>query len=303
MFHAFIETDEMFKYKPRRKSKDDPEPEEVDENIYDRVARLCVNAKQRQNKSKEVGIDKVCKYVEKNGLENDKILFINGTEIIDKNLTGIVAMQIANYYNRPCLVLRKKENNENIYGGSGRNINNSPLENLKDFLEETKLFELISGHDNAMGIEIKKENIKPAIELINEKLKDINFKSYYLIDFIIDAEDLDIKFIKELDDLKDVYGQKIEESKIVIKNIEICINHVQLFEKTNTTMKFVYNDSINFIKFKIDGNDEILKIKKDEDRSGEVLTLNMIGKASINNYNGILSPQIIIEQYEIVGDL
>lgn len=43
LFRAFIGIDEVFKYKPRRKSKNDPEPE-VDEDIYTRVARLCGNS-------------------------------------------------------------------------------------------------------------------------------------------------------------------------------------------------------------------------------------------------------------------
>ena len=58
LFRAFIETDEIFKYKPRRKSKNDPEPEEIDEDIYTRVARLCGNARQRQNNSKDKDVEK-----------------------------------------------------------------------------------------------------------------------------------------------------------------------------------------------------------------------------------------------------
>ncbi len=114
----------------------------LSEEEYDRFIEILVNS-----------VELVDKYVEKNNMGNDKILFINGTNMVEKNLTGVVAMQVANFYNRPCLVLRKREDKEGIYGGSGRNINNSPIESLKDFLEETKLFELVSGHPNAMGIE------------------------------------------------------------------------------------------------------------------------------------------------------
>jgi hypothetical protein len=32
------------------------------------------------------------------------------------------------------------------------------------------------------------------------------------------------------------------------------------------------------------------------------IRVNVIGKASVNNYNGILTPQIIIEDYEKVGE-
>jgi hypothetical protein len=123
-----------------------------------------------------------------------------------------------------------------------------------------------------------------------------------MIDFIIEAEDLTISFIKDVHDLKNIWGHKMKECKIAIKNIEVCINHIQVYEKTNTTLKFVYNDEINFVKFKVTEDDEILKIKKDEDRNGEILTLNVIGKVGINNFNGILSPQVIFDQYEIVNE-
>jgi single-stranded-DNA-specific exonuclease len=302
MFRAFIETDEVFKYKPRKKSKDDPEPEEVDENIYDRVARLCANAKNRQNNSKDKSLVNIYEHIEKKGYDNNKIMIANVTGLLDESLTGVTAIKVAEKYNKPCLLLRKSKDDENVYAGSGRNINDSPIVDLKAFLEETGLFDFVTGHPGAFGAGIKKENIPVAIQLINEKLKDVDFTHCYDVDFIVEAEDLSISFIRDIDGLKDVYGQGIKESLLVIKNVEVCINNIQVYEKTTTTLKFVYNDEITFIKFKCQEDEEIIKIKNDEDRSGEILTLNIIGKASINNYNGILSPQIIIEKYEIIGE-
>ena len=58
-------------------------------------------------------------------------------------------------------------------------------------------------------MEIHKDNIPKVIELINEQLKDIDFTSYYEVDFIIEADDLDISFIKAMDELKEFYGQGI----------------------------------------------------------------------------------------------
>jgi single-stranded-DNA-specific exonuclease len=302
MFRAFIEVDEMFKYKPRRKSKDDPEPEEIDENIYARVARLCTNAKGRQNNSKDKSLVNIYEHIEKKGYNNNKIMIANITGLLDESLTGVTAIKIAEKYNKPCLLLRRSKDDKNIYAGSGRNINDSPILDLKVFLEETNLFEFVTGHPGAFGVGIKKDNIPVVMHLINEKLKDIDFTHCYDVDFIIDIEDLSISLIREIDNLKNVYGQGIKESLLVIKNIEICINNIQVFEKTTTTVKFIYNDEITFIKFRCAEDDEIIKIKKDEDRSGEILTLNIIGKASINSFNGILSPQIMIEKYEIVGE-
>jgi single-stranded-DNA-specific exonuclease len=304
MFRAFIETDETFKYKPKRKSKDDPEPEEINETIYDRVARLCVNAKQRQNRSKDDSIEKICEFIDNNGLNNNKILFVNCTTLLDKNLTGVTAMQTANYYSKPCLMLRETENKETkemMYEGSARNINNSYIPDLKAFLEETGLFEYCAGHANSLGVGLKKENVKPAIKLINDKLKDVDCVPCHLVDFIIDSEDLNIRFVREIDILKDIWGCKIEESKLVINNIVINKNNIQIMGKNNDTWKFIFNDEINFIKFKNDENDIIFKWMNDWENEDENISINILGRCNMNNFGGILSPQIIVLDYEKVN--
>lgn len=296
MFHAFIETDETFKYKPRRKSKDDPEPEEIDEIIYDRVSRLCGNAKNRQNKSKDESIEKICDYVDKHGLNNNKILFVNCTELLDKNLTGVVAMKTANHYGKPCLMLRKTE--RGTFDGSARNLSSSYIEDLKGFLEATGMFEYCQGHSGAFGLSIKSENIVPTIKLINEKLKDIDCTSYIEVDFILEAEELDTRLIKELNDLKGIYGHGIPESLLVTKNIVVNKNDINIMGKNNDTFSFLLNDEIKFIKFKADKNDVMMTwLNNWEDKADNVI-INVIGKCGLNNFRGILNPQVIIMDYE-----
>jgi len=299
LFRAFIETDEMFKYKPRRKSKDDPEPEEIDEDIYTRVARLCGNARQRQNNSKNKDVEKILSYIEEKGHHNNKIVIVNVTDKLNESLTGLVAMNIASKYHKPCLLLRKVKNKPDYYGGSARNINRSPIKNLKDFLEETSLFEYCQGHQGAFGIEIHKDNISKVIDLTNEQLKDIDFTEYYEVDFIIEADDLDISFIKAMNELKDLYGQGISESLVYIKNININKKDINLMGKNSDTIKFTYNDEIVFIKFKANENDEIIKWLNDWENDDDFIVIDVIGKAGLNSFNGILTPQIMMENYEI----
>jgi len=300
LFRAFIETDEVFKYKPRRKSKNDPEPEEIDEDIYTRVARLCGNAKQRQNNSKNKDVEKILEYIEEKGYNNNKIIIANVTNLLNENLTGLVAMNIANIYNKPCLLLRKVKNKSDHYAGSARNINRSPLPNLKDYLEKTNMFEYCQGHQGAFGIEIHKDNIPKVIDLINEQLKDIDFTSYYEVDFIIDIDDLDIGFIKAMDELKDFYGQGIGESIVYISNIKISRNDINFMGKDNSTIKFIYNDEITFIKFRIKENDPIYKWLNDWENDDDFIVINIIGKVGLNNYKGILTPQVIMEDYQVI---
>lgn len=300
LFRAFIETDEVFKYKPRRKSKNDPEPEEIDEDIYTRVARLCGNARQRQNNSKDKDVKKLLEYIDEKEYNNNKIIFVNVTDKLNENLTGLVAMNIATKYNKPCLLLRKVKNKPDYYTGSARNINRSPLPNLKDYLEETNMFEYCQGHQGAFGVEIHKDNIPKAIELINEQLKNVDFTSYYEVDFIIDIDDLDISFIKTMDELKDFYGQGIGEALVYISNIKVSRDDINFMGKDNSTIKFIYNDEITFIKFRIKENDPIYKWLNDWENDDDFIFINAIGKVGLNNYKGILTPQVIIEDYQAI---
>ncbi len=300
LFRAFIETDEIFKYKPRRKSKNDPIPEEIDEDIYTRVARLCGNARQRQNNSKGKDVEKLLEYIEGKGYNNNKIIIANVTNLLNENLTGLVAMNIANIYNKPCLLLRKVKNKPDHYAGSARNINRSPIKNLKDFLEETSLFEYCQGHQGAFGIEIHKDNISKVIELTNEQLKDVDFTEYYEVDFIVDVDDLDIGFIKSMDEIKEFYGQGIEESLVYIENIKVNKGDINFMGKDNSTIKFIYNDEITFIKFRIKENDPIYKWLNDWENDDDFIVINVIGKVGLNNYKGILTPQVIIEDYQVI---
>ena len=180
LFRAFIETDEIFKYKKRG------ETEEIDEDIYTRAARLCANAKSRQDKEVQKGVFAIGELIEKQNINNDKVMFINISDILGETLTGLVAMKLADKYNKPCLLLRRQKQREDgslFYGGSCRNFDNSPIESLKYFLESTGTFEYIQGHDNAAGISIPRENVKKSIEICNEMLRDVDFSKCFQVDF------------------------------------------------------------------------------------------------------------------------
>ena len=58
---------------------------------------------------------------------------------------------------------------------------NKPIENLKDFISDTKLFDFVQGHQFAAGLGIKKENNKKAIDKINELLKDVEMCLWYYL--------------------------------------------------------------------------------------------------------------------------
>lgn len=300
LFRAFVETDEVFKYKKRG------ETEESDEDIYMRAARLCYNAKNRQSKIVQKGVDAIDELVQGKEIYNDKVMFINVSDILGETLTGLVAIKIAEKYNRPCLLLRRQKVREDgslYYGGSCRNFDNSPIESLKNFLDSTGTFEYVQGHDNAAGISIHRENVTKSIELCNERLADVDFQKCFYVDFDMECDDLSVAFIKTIDEMKDIFGQGIKEPLIHIKNIIVYSEDTNIMGKNLNSWKVIVGDGYAFVNFNVDVNTDSLLLKyrelTDEDvENGVILgVMDVVGTVSINNYNGILTPQIIVKDY------
>lgn len=298
LFRAFIETDEVFKYKKRG------ETEESDEDIYTRAARLCYNAKNRQGKDVQKGVDAIDEVIKEKEIYKDKVMFINVSDILGETLTGLVAIKIAEKYNRPCLLLRRQKVREDgslYYGGSCRNFDNSPIDSLKDFLDSTGTFEFVQGHDNAAGISIPRENVAKSIKLCNERLADIDFQKCFNVDFDINASDLSVGFIKAIDEMKDIFGQGIKEPLVHIKNIPIWSENFFVMGKNSNSWKVINDEGYAFVKFNVDvDKDEVLQIYNsnlDREEEYSLGNIDVVGTVSINNYNNILTPQIIIKDY------
>lgn len=298
LFRAFIETDEVFKYKKRG------ETEESDEDIYTRAARLCYNAKNRQGKDVQKGVDAIDEVIKEKEIYKDKVMFINVSDILGETLTGLVAIKIAEKYNRPCLLLRRQKAREDgslYYGGSCRNFDNSPIESLKDFLDSTGTFEFVQGHDNAAGISIPRENVAKSIEMCNERLSDIDFQKCFNVDFDINASDLSVGFIKAIDEMKDIFGQGIKEPLVHIRNIPIWSESFFIMGKNSNSWKVINDEGYAFVKFNVDvDKDEVLQIYNsnlDREEEYSLGSIDVVGTVSINNYNNILTPQIIIKDY------
>ena len=295
LFRAFIETDEVFKYKKRGES------EETDEDIYTRAARLCVNAKSRQDKEIQKGVIAIDELIAEQQINKNKIMFVNVSDVLGETLTGLVAMKIADKYNKPCLLLRRRAAREDgslYYGGSCRNFDNSPIDSLKNFLDSTNTFEFVQGHDNAAGISISRENVKKSIALCNEMLKDVDFQKCFNVDFEIDFIDFSIGFIKEINEMKHLFGQGIKEPLICIKNIDIYADNIMVMGKNSDCWKITDDEGFEIVNFGVDvEKDAILRSLESNEKTGVLGTMDVIGKADISEYKGILTPQFVVKDY------
>lgn len=292
LFRAFVETDEEFDYKKRDA---DGSYKIVKETIYERAVRLCKNAKSRQDNAVKKALPDLHNFVTDHNCEQNTVMFIKADNKFQSTFTGLAAIKIADYYKHPCLVLRKTD--DDACRGSARNFDNCPIENLKDILENTGQFEFCRGHQGAFGFQIKRDNINNAMSILDEQLSKIDF-SVRTVDFEIDYEDLVIAFIQSIEELKDYYGTGIKRPYVVIKNIPIRSIDGIVMGKSEDNWKVISETNIAFVKFKVPDDDIILKHIKN--KSDNVIHINIIGSVGFNEYEGIITPQTIIDDYEVI---
>lgn len=282
LFRAFIETDEVFPYKKRGST------EFIDEDIYTRAARLCKNIKSKQDKMR----DKLCEELKEQVNQEDKvaILVANGA---DAGIVGLSTMRLAEWANKPCIVLMEHE--EGVLGGSARNFNNSPIKDFKEVVSSVEIFNFAQGHSNAFGCSLNADKLQEAREALNNALENYHYDDTIYCDFVLDADDIDYWFVKTIDDSQWLYGTGIEEPTVAVEYITISADDCAIMGQNFDTVAFMYN-GIKYCKFKCKENDELLNFASGV--GDEEITLNLVGKCSMNTYKDTTMAQFIIDDYE-----
>ncbi|MGZ9868234.1 DHH family phosphoesterase [Priestia endophytica] len=284
---AFLEIDEQIYYSKKK----------IYEPLEVCSARTAKNIKARQLRVRNKGVEILEDIIQDEGLLDNKVLVLNVTGKLEKNLSGLVSMQLADKYKKPVLLL--SEIKDNKLAGSARNYNGSPVDDLKQYLLDTKKFVYCQGHPNAFGVEIKKDNVKSLLEVVNSSFP-AGEKVYntYEIDALIPYEELMYEMVEEISDLKYEWGNPVKEPKFMIKDVSFDYNDIYLIgKKKKDTLKIKVNGT-EFIKF--NGGQQLLKEKFD---GAETFYMNVIGKFKMNEWEGRKTPQIEIEELEVTSSL
>lgn len=283
MMKAFLNSDETIYYK----KKDVHEPIEVS------TARMLGNIKARQGRMCDKAMIAIEERIEEKNLLDNKLLIINTTDILDKNLSGLVANTLKDKYKRGALILRYNDEKEAMTG-SIRGYDKGSIKDLKSFLQDTEKFDFVEGHANAAGCQIALSNLIEANDICNELLKDtvIDVDSYD-VDFIFTPKQLKSNFIKEVHKYQDVWGYKVDEPMIAIKDVEVNSSEIYLNGKTAKTLKFEHK-GIEYIK-KFSNE----KTRNELKSMGERLLIDIVGYCTVNKYMGKSTPQIVIEDFEV----
>ena len=272
------------------------------ETRVEQACRNCTNIRNRQNKARDASLEIIERIIEEKNLLENQVLAVKleGKNESNRNITGLIANQLMGRYQRPVLLLNRTvhdEDSDNVYvtwDGSGRNANGTDLTNFQEFLNESGYFEFAEGHDNAFGVSIRDEYFADFIKYANEKLKDVDFSPKYSSDVIYFANMVHGSEILKLADLGHIWGQGVEEPLIAITDIKVDRNNLNLF---GSTLKITLpsDEGISLVKFR-SSNEEYESLYSELG----CVTINVVGRCSRNS-GWDDKPQIIIEDYEIVG--
>lgn len=277
------------------------------ETRVEQACRNCKNIKNRQTKARDTSLEVIEEIIERDNLLSHPILIIQLDNPVEENLTGLIANQIMGKYMRPVLLLNRHveideetgEVTKFAWRGSGRNATYSKLANLREFLSESGLVEYAQGHASAFGVSILDENLEAFKNYIDEKLKNFDFNNCYRVDFIWIANEVE-KYKQDIMDIGKLgafWGQGLPEPQVAIETIQVRSTNLQLMSPDKKpTLKITLPGGLTLIKF---GSSQ----EEYESLYSETgcITINVVGTCNLNEWNGNFSPQIIIEDYEIVN--
>ena len=265
------------------------------------AVRNCTNVKSRQTRTRDQGLEAIENLIEEHDLLSKKILIIKLEEFsIDKGLTGLIANELMSKYQRPVFILNKCEHEDGsvTWEGSARGYGKSKLTDLRSFVRDSGYALYAEGHPNAHGLGFTSEALAQFIEYSETALKDMDFTPSYKVDFIYSAQNLNPNDILAIGGMKPLWGQNVEEAFVAIEGIKVTANNIQLMSRDKSpTLKITLPNGVACIKFK-SSEEEFQQLFSE---SGCVV-INVVGKCELNDFRGLITPQIIIENYDIISN-
>lgn len=264
------------------------------EAVVVQAVRNATNVRNRQKKARDNGFEYVEQIIAANNLDKNKIIVVQVSEDLDKNLTGLIANQLMAKYQKPVLLVR--ETDEGLLQGSARGYDKSELKDLKSFLLESGFMEYAEGHAAAMGVGIYKDKVNALVDYSNTVLANYDFSACYDVDYEYMSNDFKAQDIIDIGSMKSLWGKGVDEAMVVIKGIKITSNNIALMSANkNPTIKITLQNGTSLIKFGA-SQAEFESLK-----SSGYTEIDVIGTCAINEWQGMITPQILIKDYEVVG--
>lgn len=274
--------------------------DEEDEAVHLAKELVKLNAERKDMTMK--GVEDAIEIIEGTEIINDKVLVVYLPHI-HESLAGIIAGRIRERYNAPTLILT---NGEEFAKGSGRSIEEYNM--FEKLLECKELLEKFGGHPMAAGLSIKEENIDKLREKLNENsmLKDEDLIKKIKIDCVLPLDQINFRVIEDLEKLEP-FGKGNEKALFGIKDVNVIKaqilgknrNVLKLKLKSNSDKIFdgIYFGNIEEFEQTVCDKYNSEELSKLYDGIFNDVKLDFVFYPNINEYNGNVSIQIVIQNY------
>lgn len=279
MFEAFVNSDKVLERKVRGKGI-------VEMTIQEYTLKACESSNRKQKKMTEDSAAVLSEEIKGFGLDKFPILICNARDNVDGNSTGLIANRLADQYQRPCLLMRRKGD---ICKGSGRGYEKCEIRDFNQWCKDTGLFMKVDGHPGAFGCEISFENTNILFQILST-MKKIDEPTYYVY-HVYDASQLHDQIIKNIAKYDGVWGNTVSEPIFLIRNVPCNKYNINLIGSKQNKIEFMYHN----IKFtKQTKSRSLAKLYKDILSVGDNIKFDVVGRFGIDSKNG-KCPQVIIE--------
>ena len=279
MFEALINSDRVLERKVRGKGI-------VEMTIQEYVLKACESSNRKQKKMTEESASILSEEIEKFGMDKLPILVCNARDDVDSNSTGLIANRLADRYQRPCLLMRRKGD---VCKGSGRGYEKCEIRDFNQWCKDTGLFTKVDGHPGAFGCEIPFDNTNKLFQMLST-MKKIDEPTYYVYN-VYDASQLHDQIIKNVAKYDHIWGSTVTEPIFLIKNIPCNKYNINLIGSKQNKIEFTYHN----IKFtKQTKGSSLAKLYKEILSVGDNVKFDIVGRFSIDTRNG-KCPQVIID--------
>ena len=151
-------------------------------------------------------------------------------------------------------------------------------------------------HPNAFGLKIYQQDLQDFITKTDEALKDMSDEAIYYVDYIFEGQNCNPQVILDIAEMDDYWGSELDEALVAINGLKVTKDMVTIYRKKDNTLKISLNNGVSLMKFNAD--DELCK-KLTDDNTG-FIELDIVGKCNANEWNGVVTPQIFVEDYNIM---
>lgn len=286
------------------------------ETLVEQAIRVATNVKNRQTKVQDECMQKIeHRIIQEDLLSHKVLLFLMQPGEVDRNVAGLVANKIMSKYQRPVCILTKtsmpaitKINFDEVpwdieeqieiisYAGSVRGCDKTGLHDFKSICLATGVCNYAQGHPGAFGLSINQDKIDTFIQKTDELLKDMNDQAIYFVDYIYEGDNVNPINILDIAQMENLWGKDIDEPFIAIKNLKISPSMVTIYDKRGYTLKIHTPNGMDFLKFNASEHD----CQVFQTNNTGFIEVNIIGRCNKNEWMGNITPQIFIQDYEVI---